>query len=598
MNIQKNLQLAYQYFQQGNFNEALLALNKILKKFPRHYEALSNKAFIFIKQARIADAEEILKKIILIDPQKQPLQNLINIYIQQKNWPAADEYNKKLEQIFNGPEVLLNKALIFRGSERYEEALDIYNILIKDHPNVKDFFVNRGFLLNMMQRYTEAIEDYQSALKIDKNHFAALYNLGITYNNNQQASEAIPYLRRTVEVDKKNVDAWLTLAAAQISSGFINEAKQSIKEAAKIADFNQNPLAASEALFQSGVVEMTLEDYDKALKIFRALVKINPEHVEGHYHIGIINLKLHKYEEAIKEGFRWRTRKKNRYGKYEDFDLPEINSNTKLLVGAEQGIGDHLILIRLLPFLKDKVKILKYGSFKKLVKFLKYNFEPGIEIIDEDDLLIREKNKEFDDYVSINLFTVLYYLKDINYLKEMLPILKSDPNLTKKYKKQYSEKNKKLIGLSWSSQVQKIGKKKSYDLKDLVPLLKQKEKYSFVNLQYGDVKEQIDELNEKENLEINYDNFLDYYDDIYSLASLVKACDVVITSSNVTAHIAGSLGVKTYLLLPKLMGKLWYWTEEADVITSSWYSSVTIIMQEEDANWDSAIEKLVNKFKD
>lgn len=598
MNIQKNLQLAYQYFQQGNFNEALLALNKILKKFPRHYEALSNKAFIFIKQERIADAEEILKKIILNDPQKQPLQNLINIYIQQKNWPSADEYNKKLEQIFNGPEVLLNKALIFRGSERYEEALDIYNILIKDHPNVKDFYVNRGFLLNMMQRYTEAIEDYQSALKIDKNHFAALYNLGITYNNNQQASEAIPYLRRTVEVDKKNVDAWLTLAAAQISSGFINEAKQSIKEAAKIADFNQNPLAASEALFQSGVVEMTLENYDKALKIFRDLVKINPEHVEGHYHIGIINLKLHKYEEAIKEGFRWRTRKKNRYGKYEDFDLPEINSNTKLLVGAEQGIGDHLILIRLLPFLKDKVKILKYGSFKKLVKFLKYNFEPGIEIIDEDDLLIREKNKEFDDYVSINLFTVLYYLKDINYLKEMLPILKSDPNLTKKYKKQYSEKNKKLIGLSWSSQVQKIGKKKSYDLKDLVPLLKQKEKYSFVNLQYGDVKEQIDELNEKENLEINYDNFLDYYDDIYSLASLVKACDVVITSSNVTAHIAGSLGVKTYLLLPKLMGKLWYWTEEEDVTTSSWYSSVTIIMQEEDANWDSAIEKLVNKFKD
>jgi len=598
MNIKKNLQVAYQFFQQRNFNEALLTLDKILKKFPRHYEALSNKAFIYINQARITDAEEILKKIILIDPQKQPLQNLINIYIQQKNWHSAEEYNKKLEQIYNGPEVLLNKALILRGNERYEEALDIYNILIKDHPNVKDFFVNRGFLLNMMERYIEAIEDYQSALKIDKNHFAAIYNLGVTYNNNQQSSEAIPYLKRTVELDKKNVDAWLTLAAAQISSGFIDEAKWSIKEASKIADFNQNPLAASEAHFQSGVVEMTLENYDKALEIFRDLVKMNPGHIEGHYHIGIINLKLHKYEEAIQEGFRWRTKKRNRYGKYEDFDLPEINSNTKLLVGAEQGIGDHLILIRLLPFLKDKVKILKYGSFKKLVKFLKYNFEPDIEIIDENDLLIREKAKEFDDYVSINLFTVLYYIKDINHLKGILPILKSDPILTENYKKKYSEKNKKLIGLSWSSQVQKIGKKKSYDLKDLVPILKQKEKYSFVNLQYGDVKEQIDELNKTENLEINYDDDLDYYDDMYSLASLVKSCDVVITSSNVTAHIAGSLGVKTFLLLPKLMGKLWYWTEEEGVIKSSWYPSVTIIMQEEDANWGSAIEKLVKKFKD
>ena len=236
MNIKKNLQVAYQFFQQRNFNEALLTLDKILKKFPRHYEALSNKAFIYINQARITDAEEILKKIILIDPQKQPLQNLINIYIQQKNWHSAEEYNKKLEQIYNGPEVLLNKALILRGNERYEEALDIYNILIKDHPNVKDFFVNRGFLLNMMERYIEAIEDYQSALKIDKNHFAAIYNLGITYNNNQQATEAIPYLKKTIELDKKNVDAWLTLAAAQISSGFVDEAKWSIKEASKILE--------------------------------------------------------------------------------------------------------------------------------------------------------------------------------------------------------------------------------------------------------------------------------------------------------------------------------------------------------------------------
>jgi tetratricopeptide (TPR) repeat protein len=597
MNIKKNLQVAYQFFNQGKINEALLSLDKILNKFPSHFEALSNKAFIYINQNKLTDAEEILRKIILIDPQKQPLQNLINIYIQQKNWSAADEYNKRLEQIYAGPETFLNKALIYRGSEKYNEALDIYNSLIKKYPDAKDLYVNRGFLLNLMERYTEAIEDYQSALKIDKNHFAAIYNLGITYNNNQQPSEAIPYLKRTVELDKNNVDAWLTLAAAQISSLSVKDAKESIKEAAKIADFTKNPLAASEALFQAGTVEMSLDNYDKALEIFRDLIKKNPNHVEGHYHIGIINLKRKKYEEAIVDGFRWRTRKKTRYGKYDDFDLPEINSETKLLVGAEQGIGDHLILIRLLPFLKDKVKIIKYGSYTKLVKFLKYNFEPDMEIIEQKDLVKREKNKEFVDYVCINLFTVLYYLKDILHLKEMLPILKSDPLLTNNYKKKYSEKNKKLIGLSWSSQVAKIGKRKSYDLKDLVPILKQKEKYSFVNLQYGDVKGQIDELNKTENLEIHYDEDLDYYDDMYSLASLVQSCDMVITSSNVTAHIAGCLGVKTYLLLPKRSGKLWYWTEEEGVAQSSWYPSITIIEQEKDTDWGSAIEKLVEKFK-
>ena len=45
-------------------------------------------------------------------------------------------------------------------------------------------------------------------------------------------------------------------------------------------------------------------------------------------------------------------------------------------------------------------------------------------------------------------------------------------------------------------------------------------------------------------------NDIDYFNDILSVASIVNACDLIITCSNLNAHIAGALGKKTFLLLP------------------------------------------------
>jgi hypothetical protein len=42
-------------------------------------------------------------------------------------------------------------------------------------------------------------------------------------------------------------------------------------------------------------------------------------------------------------------------------------------------------------------------------------------------------------------------------------------------------------------------------------------------------------------------NDVDIYNDIDSLASIIQACDIVITCSNTTAHLAGALNKKTIL---------------------------------------------------
>jgi hypothetical protein len=134
---------------------------------------------------------------------------------------------------------------------------------------------------------------------------------------------------------------------------------------------------------------------------------------------------------------------------------------------------------------------------------------------------------------------------------------------------------------------------KSLMLGDLVPIVKKNNTFNYINLQYGDVIQEINEENTKSEVNIQYDNDLDYYNDIYSLAALVKSCDIVITCSNVTAHIAGILGVKTYLLVPKFNGKIWYWQEKGT--SSSWYQSVYKIEQINSGDWSSSI-KLISRL--
>lgn len=588
MNIQKNLQLAFQLFNQKSYDQAIITLNKILNKDPKHPLALSNKGLILLASGKKNEAMEFFKKSVEYKFDLKVMFNLITLLIELKDWQQASLYNKKLENYQNHPQVLMNQALIFRGKEKFEDAINIYDKLIEAFPQNLELYVSKGFVLNQLKSYEKAIDVYKRALQIDNGYYNAIYNLGITLNNNQNYHEAIVYLKKALEIKPSNVDAWLTLAAAQVKENLMDDARLSIDKAASVDNY-QNEEVLIEAKFQSALVELNDKtNFKETEKLLSQIIEMRPDHVEANYHMGITYLKQHKYSGMI-DFYRYRTLRKDRFGRYDDFNLPAIDSATKLLIGAEQGIGDQLILVRLLPMICNRVADLKYGASNKLTKLLKYNFQDQIDIVSEDDLK-KIENTVLLNYTKINLFTIFNYLPDVEKLITKIKPMRCDEHLKKIYQKNHKKDNRPLIGISWKSNVDKIGKIKSLQLTDLKEILEESEKFSFVNLQYGDVKEEINNLNKNKKINIQLDDKLDYFNDIYSLASLVAACDVVITCSNITAHIAGSLGVKTYVVVPQTNAKLWYWF--SDNRNSKWYPSVTLINQLSYRDWSHPIAEI------
>ena len=79
---------------------------------------------------------------------------------------------------------------------------------------------------------------------------------------------------------------------------------------------------------------------------------------------------------------------------------------------------------------------------------------------------------------------------------------------------------------------------------------------------------------------------------MFTSVTVVCVCDFVITASNVTAHIAGALNKKTYLIAPYTDGRIWYWG--IDERKSLWYPSIQILRSDKVQDWETPIKNLMD----
>ena len=103
-----------------------------------------------------------------------------------------------------------------------------------------------------------------------------------------------------------------------------------------------------------------------------------------------------------------------------------------------------------------------------------------------------------------------------------------------------------------------------------------------MSLQYGDVKEEIKQLKQKHNIEIFDVEEIDKFFDIDGLASLINACDEVISMRNSTVPLAGAIGIKSHILIPTNC----YWWWGVDDTHSYWYPSLKLFRQKKPGEWN------------
>jgi hypothetical protein len=154
--------------------------------------------------------------------------------------------------------------------------------------------------------------------------------------------------------------------------------------------------------------------------------------------------------------------------------------------------------------------------------------------------------------------------------------LKADARKVEELRSKYVERarGRKIVGISWRSKNDTLGPDKNTTLEQMCSIL-QTPGVMFVNLQYGDCTAELANARERWNVDIFEDPAVDSLKDMDAFFAQVAAMDLVITTSNTSAHVAGSLNVPVWVLLPHAKGTLWYWFVGRP--DSPWYPSARLI---------------------
>jgi hypothetical protein len=202
-----------------------------------------------------------------------------------------------------------------------------------------------------------------------------------------------------------------------------------------------------------------------------------------------------------------------------------------------------------------------------------------------DDIKLLES--DYDVHVAIGSLGKYLRNDEKDFLRSKNKFFISDQKRTQHIRQELSVPKKLICGISWKSGSGMTGTNKSLSLEKLATIF-DPEKISLVNLQYGDVSKDIDLLRSKSNIElIQYDS-IDNFNDLDGVASLIDACDFIVSVDNVTIPVASALGKKTFVLLS--YNPEWRILFNRD--ESPWYPSASLYRQERLGDWDAVLEKL------
>ncbi len=271
----------------------------------------------------------------------------------------------------------------------------------------------------------------------------------------------------------------------------------------------------------------------------------------------------------------------------------------KLIIQAEQGIGDQLIFSGFLRHLPKDCTIYYACEprFKDLFAFAFSHITMIPEFYDKEAQAAKEFNCDY--YIPICSLPMALKLND-NRLQNppFLPFDKAQRDvlryiIRKKTNKPY------LIGIAWWSLAVKLGGIDYRDRLIALPLLIEtilnkspagRENTALVSLQYNkDPNDEIMALAKQRNYPIYCESTINNRFDLQGLASLTMAVDEVVAIHQSIVHFSGALGQKCTVLLPYYSN----WQYQASDENLIWYQSVKIHRKNHpDESWESALSRL------
>ncbi len=437
-----------------------------------------------------------------------------------------------------------------------------------------------GMACHDQGKYEEAVEAYHKATEIQPNFPVALSNLGNTLKQQGKLEEAEASCRKALELKPDYSTAYNNLGVALVAQGRLAEAAETFEKA---LDLMPNDAVThsnlSAALVRQG-------KYSEAEANSKQALSLNPNYAEAHKNQGIVWLLLGDFERGWAEyEWRWQCPGCNMPKYKAPLWQGESLAGKTILLHHEQGLGDTLQFVRYASVLKD------LGASRVVVKTQKplmqvlANADSIDELVCEDAAL-----PSFDLHVP--MLSAPGVLKTtFESIPGDVPYISADADLAAKWQQRLAKHKTFKVGIVWQGSPDFHA-----DAQRSVPL-----KYfgklaaiagvELFSLQKGHGTEQLDEVDFQvtrfgDDLDNEAGPFMD-------TAAIMSNLDLVITSDTSVPHLAGALGVPTWVALS--ISPDWRWFLDRD--DSPWYPTMRLFRQSTLGDWDEVFDRIASELE-
>lgn len=391
-----------------------------------------------------------------------------------------------------------------------------------------------------------AADSYRHALERDENHLAALANLGLTLRDLGSPQQALAVLERARRLAPTHV----------------------------------------ETLFNQALALTDLGDHEAAEQLIEHALNIDGNFAQAHLQRAFMLLKRRDYAQGWRE-YAWRVRIPE-VDHWQDYAYPmwqgEALGGKRLLVQAEQGLGDQIMFASCLPDVLERAQHVTIECDPRLAKLFGRSFPSATvyrhRVGGEPDWM-RERAPDYrtrcgdlprllrnaeGDFPARNGYIVADPSR-VGAWRERLAALGSGLN----------------VGISWRGGTPATGQAmRSLALDKLLPILSLSGAH-FVSLQYGDVGAEIAAVSERHGVVVHsWANADAGMDDV---AALIASLDLVITVCTTAAHLAGALGKRAWVLVPAVAE----WRYAAAGTMMPWYPALRLFRQNQLNQWNEVI---------
>ncbi len=330
-----------------------------------------------------------------------------------------------------------------------------------------------------------------------------------------------------------------------------------------------------------------LGDADRAMRCYEAALRIKPDHPYSRFNRGLALLQTGNFKDGwVEYEWRWRT------GEVSSPDLPRPRWDgsspvgRSILVHTEQGMGDTIQFIRLLPLLKQRGARVVFACQKPLHQLL-----ATIDGVDEWFPIDEPADINFDCCVPLMSLPSLLGIDSEAAIPNTVPYVSAEPQRVDRWRERIALLPGLKVGLNWQGRPdQRIAPLRLIPLEKFAPLA-QLENVTLVSLQKGEGEQQIEP--NRDRMPLTVLDGLDADAAFVDTAAVMQHLDLIITSDTSVAHLAGAMGRPVWVLLSKASE----WRFMLDRSDSPWYPTMRLFRQSSFGEWDPVIDQIVEELE-